>query len=269
LTLNFNNLIDKEKLKWTPGLVFSRNTTTLKDFATPDTTRYANVGSPGQNDVYYTIVYPGAPVGQLWGPIRESVTSDGKLTYKDIDGDGKVTNASIEAFNKDQTRIGNGVPKFELGLNNTFVFGNLDLNFFLRSVIGHDLANEYRVFYESLDPTAKTWNKIDTKFFNPNLKAQNRFDNTHVEKASFLRLDNATLGYNFKLPSSSWFTKARVFINGQNIFTITKYTGVDPEPRLADDVDGDGFGDPLAPGLDRRGTFFLARTFSFGVNFGF
>ena len=153
--------------------------------------------------------------------------------------------------------------------------GNWDLNMFFRGVFGHDLANEYRVFYENLDPTASTWNKVQTDFFNPSVTAKNRFDNTHVEKATFVRLDNATLGYNVKLPAGSWFNKARFYASGQNLFTITNYSGVDPEPRVGDNGSSDNGGrasltfDPLAPGIDRRTTYFLARTISVGVNLGF
>jgi iron complex outermembrane receptor protein len=64
-------------------------------------------------------------------------------------------------------------------------------------------------------------------------------------------------------------------VSGQNLFTITNYTGVDPEPRLGDTGASDNGGrfsttlNPLAPGIDRRSTYFLARTLSVGVNFGF
>jgi TonB-linked SusC/RagA family outer membrane protein len=268
--VNFNNLVNKENFKWSPGLIFNTYSIKLTDLGRQDTVRSANVGAPGQNDVFYTILYNGIQLGTLWGPVRESVNTDGSIAYKDINGDGKVERESFA----DQTVIGNGVPDFELSINNNFTFGNFDLNFLLRGVFGHDLANEYRIFYENLDPTAATWNKVRTDFFNENLKAQNRFDDTHVEKATFLRLDNATLGYNFNLGSGSWFNKARIYLSGQNLFTITNYSGVDPEVRLADtgssDNGGGAFGnDPLAIGIDRRTNYFLARTISIGVNFGF
>jgi len=270
-----NDVFGGERFKWSPGLVFSTTRSTLEDFnETGDTLRFANAGSPGQQGVFYTILYNGANLGQLWGPVRESINGDGSITYKDVDGDGMVDQSTIEQFNQDQTLLGNGTPKFELGFNNTFVFGNFDLNFLLRGVFGHDLVNEYRVFFENADPGATTWNKVDTKFYNPDLKAKSRFDDTHVEDATFVRLDNATLGYNFALPRSSWFTKARVYVSGQNLFTLTNYSGVDPEERVGDSGDVDNGGragglNPLAPGIDRRSTYFLARTVSFGVNFGF
>lgn len=270
--VNYSNLIEKENFTWSPGIVFSKYSIKLEDFGRKDTIAIANVGAPGQNDVYYTIAYNNAPLGQLWGPVRTGVNGDGSINYEDINGDGKI---EIDAFNKDQKKIGDGVPSFELGINNTLTLGNFELNFFLRGVFGHDLANEYRVFYENLDPTAVTWNKIDTKYFDKNVTGQNRFNSYHVEDATFLRLDNLSLGYNFKLPTDSWFSSARLYVSGQNLFTITGYTGVDPEPRLGDIGNSDNGGrfsselNPLAPGIDRRSTYFLARTISFGVNFGF
>jgi TonB-dependent starch-binding outer membrane protein SusC len=273
-TASLNNLIDAGGFKYTPTLVFNTFNVNIDEIGVPDTIAYANVGAPGQNEVFYTILYNNAPLGQLWGPVRESVNADGTITYADLDGDGVINK---EAFNKDQRKIGNAVPRFELGFNNSLTFGNLDVNFFLRGVFGHDLANEYRVFYENLDPTAVTWNKVNTEYFDPNLKASNRFDNTHVERASFVKLDNATIGYNFRLPSSSWFTRARVYVSGQNLFTITNYSGADPEPRLSDVGSSDNGGrpefrdrpDPLGMGIDRRSSYFLARTVSLGVTFGF
>ncbi|MBN8681141.1 MAG: SusC/RagA family TonB-linked outer membrane protein [Chitinophagales bacterium] len=269
------DLVKKDNFSWSPSLVFNTYNITLEDFGRNDTISYATVGAPGQNGVFYTVVYNGADLGQLWGPVRTGVTGDGKVTYEDIDGDGQTGGTEIEGFNQDQKKIGDGVPAFELGMNNTFKFGNFDLNFFLRGVFGHDLVNEYRVFYENLDPTASSWNKVRTEYFNDKVTASNRFDDTHIEKASFLRLDNATLGYNFKLPSSGWFTRARIYASGQNLFTISNYSGVDPEPRVGDTGSVDNGGrqsltlDPLAPGIDRRSTYFLARTYSVGVNFTF
>ena len=269
--VNFNNLVNNDNFQWTPGLLFSTYKVKLTDLGRADTIASANVGAPGQNDVYYTILYNGAPLGQLWGPKRESVNADGTITYQDLDGNGTV---DINTFNADQTKIGSGIPAFELSMVNSFTMGNWDLNFLLRGVFGHDLANEYRVFYENLDPTAATWNKVDTKYYDPTLTASNRFDDAHVEKATFLRLDNATLGYNFNLGSGTWFNKARLYVSGQNLFTITGYTGVDPEARLEDPGSVDNGGrtatpNPLNIGIDRRSTYFLARTISVGVNLGF
>jgi iron complex outermembrane receptor protein len=88
-----------------------------------------------------------------------------------------------------------------------------------------------------------------------------------------------TFGYNVALNPGSAFRRLRLFISGQNLFTITGYTGVDPEVRYTDPgaVDnGGGFGinfdddpDPLSPGIERRDTYFTTRILTFGLNLGF
>jgi iron complex outermembrane receptor protein len=84
-----------------------------------------------------------------------------------------------------------------------------------------------------------------------------------VEDASFLKLDNATLGYNFGNLFGERLKNVRVYLSGQNLFFITNYTGVDPEVRFADD------GNALIPGIDRRNTWFRTRTYTFGLNVSF
>jgi iron complex outermembrane receptor protein len=95
------------------------------------------------------------------------------------------------------------------------------------------------------------------------VKSQPTFSSLFVEKASFVKLDNATLGYNFNFKKQGIVKGLRAFINGQNLFVITDYTGVDPEVRYSYG------GNVLAPGVDARDTWVYARTFTFGVNVKF
>jgi iron complex outermembrane receptor protein len=155
----------------------------------------------------------------------------------------------------------------ELGWNNSFTIGKFDLNLFFRGVFGHDLVNSYRIFYETLNTL--TWNRVKADdFFNEKLTDGARFSSYQVEKASFLKLDNATIGYNFNLKPGSSFNKLRVYMQGQNLFVLTKYSGSDPELRLSDSEQG-GANAILSPGIDRRNTYFMVRTMTFGLNLGF
>ena len=96
------------------------------------------------------------------------------------------------------------------------------------------------------------------------------FSDYHVEDASFVTLDNLSLGYIFSLPESSGFRKIRVYLSGNNLFYITGYKGVDPNPRYVDNaLDQGTYNNPLVPGVDRRNTWFRTRSVSFGVNIGF
>ncbi len=271
-------LVQNDRMGWESGLTFATFNTTLVSLSNEDLqfgeVRYiANVGAPGLNNIMMVRIKEGEEIGQIWGPVFEGVDDSGNWIFKDIDGDGVV---EVEGFeDDDNTVIGNGLPDFELGWNNTFTFGNWDLNFFFRGAFGHSLVNMFRVFYETLDPSGiGTWNRVKTKYFDENLTAPNKFSSFQVEDASFVKLDNATLGYSFDLPEGSAFSKVRFYLSGQNLLTITGYTGVDPEVRFVDtgSVDNGGrsnLADPLAPGIDRRNTYFLARTITFGVNLGF
>ncbi|MEO5906887.1 MAG: SusC/RagA family TonB-linked outer membrane protein, partial [Saprospiraceae bacterium] len=207
----------------------------------------------------------GEPIGQIIAPIVESINEDGSYKFTDTDGDGDFD------F-EDWQVVGNGIPDFEASLNNNFRVGNFDINVFLRGAFGHDLVHMNRVFYE-VNPSGKGLNNIRTELYNDEVKIAS-YNNTHIEDASFVKLDNVTIAYNFDLEPSHAFQSAKVYVTGQNLLTFTGYTGVDPEVRLADKFDSDNGGrieasDPLAPGIDRRNTYYSTRTITFGVNFGF
>ncbi len=217
----------------------------------------SNLGSPGQEQTQITRAVEGEKIGLIYGPIYRGVDANGKFLFDD--GTGKAVNS--DAY---KTKIGNGLPKFELGWTNTFRYNNFDLNFFLRGSFGHDLVNTYRAFFESATPTVvASYNVVKTKFFNPKLNDAQTFSSLFVEKASFVKLDNATLGYNFDFNKDGAIKGLRAFINGQNLFVITDYTGVDPEVRY------DYGGNILAPGVDARTTWVRTRSFTLGVNLKF
>lgn len=242
----------------------------------------AGMGSPGQNDTRLVRVKQGNPLGDLWGPVYDGVYPVGTLVpdgknddgtdkfkdisgnyrFVDIDGDGKITNTD-----GDKAVIGNGLPKATVGFNNTFTYGQFDLSIFLRGAFGHDLLNSYRGFYENTESTTVgNYNIVKTKYYDPSVtKAE--VNSYHVEKADYIRLDNASLGYNVKIKSGSALRNFRLYVAGQNLFTLTDYTGIDPEVRYQDtEPDPD---DGLASGIERRTTYFTTRTITFGLNIGF
>ncbi len=225
-----------------------------------------NLGTPGQEATQLTRAVEGEKIGLLYGYKFMGYDASGKYLFDDGTGKG-VTND----MNPPRTVIGNGMPKFEFGWNNTFRYGKFDLNFFLRGSIGHQLINTFRAFYEN-PAIATSYNVVNTKYFNPNLNDAQIYSSLHVEKASFAKLDNATIGYTATLPSSgmwSTFRSFRIYLTGQNLFTITDYTGVDPEVRYVDPGRGTTPANVLAPGIDRRETWVYTRSFTLGVNLGF
>jgi iron complex outermembrane receptor protein len=227
----------------------------------------SNMGSPGQNEVPLVIVEEGEPIGQLYSLVYEGINESGDLIHKDINGDGTIDP-------DDRQVVGNGLPDFLFGFGNNFTYKNWDLNIFFRGVFGHDLINTYRAFYEvpnmigsyNLPATAKDRKSPGGTFLN---NSSGVFSDYHVENASFVSLDNLNLGYNFNLPESSGFRKIRVYLSGNNLFYITGYKGVDPNPRFVDSGYQGTHNSPLVPGVDRRDTWARTRSISFGVNIGF
>ena len=254
------DVMKRSHFSWETGGNFSTYNVTLselsKDLAPGSFIGETNLGTPGQEATQITRAYAGQKIGLIWGPVYKGLDKDGSYLFDNGKG-GDTTNENVY-----RTHIGTGLPKFEFGITNTFTFGNFDLNFFIRSSIGHDLVNTYRAFYENAT-VVSAYNAVKTKYFDPNVKGGQKFSSLHVERASFVKLDNATLGYDFPISKTGAIKTLRAFINGQNLFVITNYTGVDPEVRYSDG------GNVLAPGVDRRETWVRTRAFTFGVNVGF
>jgi iron complex outermembrane receptor protein len=265
LTLNYN-VVKKENFSYdlnlTPTFYLANKLVSLSkgEFSFGKELFLANVGSPGLNGTNMIRVTEGGNIGDFWGPIYDGVNDNGTFRFKDINGDGRITR-------DDDTFIGNGLPTSQIGINNSFTMGKFDLNLFFRGVFGHEMINSYRIFYETLNTL--TWNRVKADdFFNPQLTDGAKFSSYQVEKASFLNLDNATLGYSFNLKPGSSFNKIRAYIQGQNLFVLTKYSGSDPEARLAD-IEQGGANAILSPGIDRRNTYYMVRTMTFGLSLGF
>jgi len=262
---------------WNTGIVFSTYKTTLEEFIIEEQMR-ANLGAPGQNETLMIRVAEGEEIGQIWGPVFSGeVAGDGSPIMEDLNNDGELLVSQGDALSEDGDfkQLGNGIPDFEIGWTNRVNYKNWELNAFFRGAFGHSLVNTYRAFYEPIDPGAiNSYNRVITDKAVEGLTVS-QFSSLYVEKADFIKLDNLTLAYNFDMSGSNTFRNIRAYLNAENVFTITNYTGIDPEPALQDfgAVDNGGraaaFPDVLSPGIDRRNNYFTARTITLGINVGF
>ena len=258
LLVNYDVLRGSSSLNWTTGVNFSTYHVKLASLNKDLAGSYvgaSNLGTPGQEQTQITRAMEGEDIGILWGPVYRGVNKNGLYLFDNGSGDTTTDNGY-------KTIIGHGLPKFEIGFTNTFRYKNFDLNFFLRGSFGHDLINTYRAFYENAT-VINSYNVVATKYYDPTVKDASDYSSLDVEKASFVKLDNATLGYTFNINKTGVVKNFRAFVTGQNLFVITDYTGVDPEVRYDDG------GNILAPGIDRRETWVRTRTFTFGVNLTF
>ena len=260
ITLNYQ-VVDNGSFSYNTGINFATFKTIIDKLEVSPLYQGA-MGSPGQSAVNLARVAVGEELGQLWLPVYDGPdATTGAPTMKDLDGDGTFCDC-----NDDKQVVGNGLPDFTIGWNNSLTFGNFDLNVFFRGAFGHDVLNSFRGFYENYSPTViSNWNVVKGTDLDPNL-TDAAVNDTHVESADFLKLDNATLGYTMPVGSNNvGFRSMRIFVSVQNAFVLTGYTGIDPEVRYID-IEGDN---ALAPGIERRNTYFTTRTVSAGINIGF
>ena len=275
LSLSYDAL-EFGQVRWNPGIVLSSYKTTLESFIIEQQMR-ADLGAPGQNGTNMIRVAVGEEIGQIWGPVFEGVEGNGAPRFKDLNGDGTVISNQGSALlpEGDFQQLGTGLPSIEIGWTNQVTFKNWDFDAFFRGAFGHSLVNTFRAFYEPIDPGAiNSYNRVITDLAVDGLTSA-QFSSLYVEKADFFKLDNVTLGYNIRNSGSNVLRNFRIYANVQNAFVVTNYTGIDPEPVLQDygAIDNGGFldlstPDVLAPGIDRRNSYFTATTFTFGVNIG-
>jgi TonB-dependent starch-binding outer membrane protein SusC len=273
LALNYD-VLRGDKVSYTTGVNLSSYKIKLTDFIQDQETR-GNLGSPGQNGTNTVIVKKGEEIGNIWGPVFDKVDEKGNVLLKDLNGDGKLVVEQAKALEKDADFqiLGNGIPDIEFGWTNQLSIGKWNVNAFFRGATGHSLVNSFRAFYEPRISTQSSYNFINTSKAVAGLKDA-KFSSLYVEKADFFKLDNLSISRDLGI-SNKYFNNVSVSLTGNNLFVLTGYTGSDPEPSLED------FGSPsngerpnlnpdvLAPGIDRRNSYFTARTVTLGVNLNF
>ena len=281
LALNYD-VIKSADLNYSTGLILSSYKSTLDSFDTPGLR--GNLGAPGQNDTRVVLVAEGQEIGGIYGPVWDGTITDGSQNFVDVNGDGTLQTDQLYdnaidtdgdgVIDGDLKKLGNGIPDFELGWTNSISYKNWDANMFFRGAFGHSMVNNFRVFYEPRVGSQGSYNFINTPLADAQI-TNAKFSSLYVEKADFVKLDNLSVGYTFDIADdNNYFDGVRLSLSGQNLFTITNYSGADPEPALVDNgaVDNGGYAggaDPLTPGIDRRYNYFSSTTITFGININF
>lgn len=194
----------------------------------------------------------------------------GGLRYQDINGDGIIDP-------KDRTIIGDPNPDFTVGINLNASYKNFDISAFIYGVQGNDIFQATRYFTDFPSfAGAKSvrllnaWSPSNTSSPIPSAyvgasDVELASSSYYIQDGSFLRLKNIQLGYSLPVAKvfgeNSHISKIRVYVNASNLFTITKYAGLDPEVSQITD----GF---TAPGVD-QGIYPSPRQFLIGINVGF
>ena len=278
LMLSTHNM-GKDRFTWTTDVVFAYNKNEVIDINSdsPLTT-----GSIGLN---YTLgrIQPGQPINVFYGFVQDGIfqtqeevnqhalqvpgndpatsTSPGDIRFKDLNSDGIIND-------DDRTFIGNPNPKFTYSLNNSFSLGDFDLSIFFQGVYGNDIFNANRLYTENMSVTTNQSTAVLNRWTGPGSSNSmpravfgdpnnnNRQSTRYIEDGSYIRLKNVNLSYSLPVDKfkKSFFNSVKLYVSGQNLFTITDYSGFDPE------VGPNGIDNNIYP---------ITRTFTLGATLGF
>ena len=259
LALNTTN-ISGQFIKWTTGINFAKNINKILDLGGPQSVLTGTVSSSlypgGQNS---SILQVGKPIGSFYGYVYDGIWQStqqiaasgitntlkpGDPRYKDLNGD-HIINAS------DRTIIGNALPKFTYGFNSNLTVGQFNLFVLIQGVYGNKIMNENKIETENGTTNDNKLAYVLTKSFGmpgsdnslPSVGSTLRRSlgptSDILENGSYLRFKTITLSYNLPLPKvSKIFKSASIYVTGQNMFTITKYSGYDPEVNTYDTSSG-------------------------------
>jgi len=243
-------------------------------------------GPQGGRKGVFVINEVGSPIGSFYGYQQDGIfqnqgevdahaTQDGaavgRFRWKDVNNDGVITA-------DDRTIIGSPHPDFTGGINFNASYGNLDLSLFLFGSYGNDIWDQnyeftvFRLYSTNVrqDRLTDSWTPTNTGGKYPQLDQNDQFSDQYssfyVEDGSYLRLKNLQIGYN--LPKMAWFQNVRIYIQGQNLFTLTKYPGLDPALPTISTSGASGNQSDQAMGID-YGPYPANRIFSIGINANF
>ncbi|HYH56388.1 MAG TPA: TonB-dependent receptor [Anseongella sp.] len=263
------------------GLNLSRNVNTLTRLA-PGITQQP-IGN--YRSVTTSILRPGEPFGAFYGYVVDGIFQNqaevdnspaqngarvGGFRFRDVNGDNSISP-------DDRTTIGNPHPDFIYGISLNAAYGNWDISAFLNGMHGNELFDMVRYFTDFLtfDGAKSTrllnaWSPENPGSSTPSpynnaaaIQAESQSSTYYVQDGSFLRLKNLQVGYT--LPSARLFNQGlaasqiRIYVGAANLFTLTSYTGLDPEVSQSYQE-----GRSL-PGVD-QGIYPIARQFLLGVN---
>ena len=275
LEMSYNNKIGQFRYEMNFNIATYRNKVLYID---GDTAAHLDGDSYAPTHFSLTRSVVGMPVSSFYGLVEEGIfqsgddytkygvaqpgltdaNAAGHFKFKDINNDKKIDD-------NDRTFIGSPHPKFTYGYNLNLYYKKFDLGIFLQGVSGNKIFNYWRAY--SVWPGAQgagssdTWSTTNTNAKLPIWNSNSSYDvnpsSFFVENGSYLRIKSLQIGFTF--PKTKAFNKLRVYVQGFNLITFTKYTGIDPEVST---------GSPTNAGVDFGGNYPIARKILIGLNFG-
>ncbi|QOG01839.1 TonB-dependent receptor [Flavobacterium sp. MDT1-60] len=264
-----------DKFTWTTSLNVAYNKQEIVSLSDNVKIISTNTSNPsgtvsGQE---FTRLEPGKEMGVLFGYKYAGVIKTGETyaaqplsvagdpKYEDVNGDGKITA-------DDRTYLGNSIPHYIAGFNNDFKYGNFDLNIFFQGAFDYSVYNMTAMVGESSTSTDALNRWVVGTNENTDIPRDGYYKSKYgsyvnskfVEEASYLRFKNVSIGYSIPesvLKQAKFIDSIRLYAIGQNLLTITDYSGNDPE------INGHS-NNNLGGGIDFN-SFPASRTFILGI----
>jgi TonB-dependent starch-binding outer membrane protein SusC len=250
LTLN-GAVVKGNSFQWNTTVTFSRNSNKLIKFSNEEfTAKYIETGwLGGSYPLSSQRIEEGKSLGTFYGPVWIGLNEDGYDLFENANPVGKVDP-------KDWEPIGSAYPFCTVGWSNRLTYDNWDMGFSIRSNIGGQVLNMYRLYYENWQSLGR--NIVHTQLDTPEFIGIGQYSSKYIEDATFVKLDNISLGFNFPV-HSKYISKLRLNATAQDVLTITGYKGLDPEVNLSG----------LEPGIERLNYYPRTTTITLGVNVSF
>jgi TonB-linked SusC/RagA family outer membrane protein len=243
--------VQAKNFRWNTGLTFSHNTNKMEKFTddvfTTSESRVGWLNTP--MGAYSQRIKEGESLGSFYAPVWLNVGANGRDELKGAIA-GSVSEANWE-------KIGVAYPDFMLGWSNSLTYKNWDFSMSLRASFGGKIFNTYRAYYENISVLGLN-NMLNTWLDDTNFTGNATYSSKYIEDATYLKLDNLSLGYNLKI-NSLFIQRMRIYLVAQNVLCITKYKGVDPEVSLSG----------LYPGVEGVSYYPSTRMFTCGLNVTF
>ena len=255
------SVVKKTDFEWNTTVSFATNANelvSLNNDLYETTNDWFDQGSTGRpmNEPTHRVQI-GYPIGNFYTWKTIDIGEDGVWIIEGQDGNPK---SFRDATEDDKKIVGNGLPKFYAGWNNSIRYKHWDLSTVMSGAFDFQIANFAAMSFGN--PTITTYNMLrsafDKVYGKTRLTSDLQYVSYYIEDGDYWKVDNVTLAYNFPMSGKS-ISNARLYVSGSNLFTITGYTGIDPV------VSRSG----LTPGNDERDKFPTTRTFSLGVNLTF
>ena len=260
--------VKKQNFEWNTTLTLSHNRNKLINMSNDmyETENYLDGGWTEEPTSMVTQrTYIGDAIGSFYMLKSVGVVENGPkkglwLIEDPETGEAVSFNSGMRNYDsKYRQYMGSALPKLNLGWTNSFRIYDFDVNLSFIGKFGHKIFNNQRMFYENLNIGLNRYKSATEPVYNGSLsKSQEPVAvSYYLEDGDYLKLDNFTVGYTFDTKKVKYLDKARIYLSGENLFVLTKYSGLDPELNYS------GYSDF---GMDYREKYPTLRTISFGVN---